>query len=165
MPSARHTPGRPPLLGVAYASRESAPLDVGRIDHLLERARQRNERLGVTGVLLYSGGCFLQYLEGPPAAVLATYEHIARDPGHHQLIELMHQPVPQRLFPDWSMAWRCTDLIGVSEPPPAPGLLFGPGRAGQPESPVLCLLAAFWNRRRSPVQPVAEVLGAAATSS
>jgi hypothetical protein len=57
--------------------------------------------------LLVSGGRrFLQVLEGPDQAVLATYARIQGDPRHRAFVLITCQGVAERAFGDWSMAYR-----------------------------------------------------------
>ena len=84
---------------------------------LLEQSRNRNGRAGVTGILLYRDGNFMQVLEGPRAAVDATHGRIQRDPRHRGLITLRNSGVPARSFPDWSMAFRNLELAGSGDIP------------------------------------------------
>ena len=75
------------LHALVYVSTARHRLSLDEIDHLLERARVRNEREGVTGVLLYNDGNFMQYLEGPAAGMSVVYAAIQRDALHAGLIE------------------------------------------------------------------------------
>lgn len=73
---------------------------------ILNSAVRHNRENDITGMLLYSGGNFLQVLEGPPDAVAATYQRIAQDPRHTNCFTLLEQDVPQRQFSQWSMGCR-----------------------------------------------------------
>lgn len=57
------------LQSLVYVSTASHHLSDAEISHLLGRARARNAHELVTGVLLYSHGNFMQYLEGPRAGM------------------------------------------------------------------------------------------------
>ncbi|MEM7508207.1 MAG: BLUF domain-containing protein [Pseudomonadota bacterium] len=73
---------------------------------LLDRARRKNAVNGLTGVLIFSNGSFLQALEGPEDVVQATFDAIAKDPRHHSVIILLDHEVETRSFPDWWMGWQ-----------------------------------------------------------
>ena len=48
---------------------------------MLTEARERNQQLGVTGLLLYKDGDFIQLLEGDKATVKALFQDsIRKDP-------------------------------------------------------------------------------------
>ena len=55
---------------------------------LLTSARFRNEHAGITGMLLYKDGNFMQALEGPEDAVRALYRRIEGDRRHRGLLVL-----------------------------------------------------------------------------
>ena len=72
---------------------------------LLKRSRGFNERAGITGVLMYGGGRFVQVLEGCPAAVRCLYARIAADPRHSRLEKLADGMLPRREFTEWHMSF------------------------------------------------------------
>ena len=84
---------------------------------LLARSRQNNEAAGLTGMLLYKEGSFMQVLEGEERAVLATHARIERDRRHRGLITLLKEPIAGRRFPEWSMALRELDSDEVQATP------------------------------------------------
>ena len=93
---------------VLYCSRNhlSASSDVtAEIDGILAASRANNSRDGITGVLLYSDGCFAQVLEGPLDAIEATFERIQCDPRHGEVTVIRSEPITARDFPEWSMAF------------------------------------------------------------
>lgn len=90
------------LLYMSTASREMAP---GEIDGMLQRARARNESLGITGALLHYGGRFVQVLEGEPAAVEQCFQRISADIRHGEITRIYSGPLAAPSFPDWSMRY------------------------------------------------------------
>lgn len=90
---------------LVYRSRETEPLGTLSLFNLLNLARQNNERLGITGHLLYADGMFTQCIEGPTQAIEQLWQTLQRD-ARHQDIELISRgPVAERRFVDWSMAF------------------------------------------------------------
>jgi blue light- and temperature-responsive anti-repressor len=90
---------------------------------LVRNARMRNRQLGITGMLLFEDGCFLQTLEGPPAHVDLVWNAIKRDPRHRD-IQIMSEHVSNaRLFSQWDLMLydrHCNTGAGAcSAPPPA----------------------------------------------
>jgi hypothetical protein len=65
-----------------YTSRLAEGVDYEVVTPILEISRQRNQALHISGVLVFDGERFAQWLEGPPASVLALVERIAADPRH-----------------------------------------------------------------------------------
>lgn len=70
---------------------------------LVGKARARNRKLSVTGMLLYEDGSFLQTLEGPPDKLDALWSSIKLDPRHEHIEVLSEHMVPARLFSDWDL--------------------------------------------------------------
>jgi Sensors of blue-light using FAD len=80
---------------------------------LLVKAREKNHRLGITGMLLYKDGDFMQALEGEEAVVRELFARVERDPRHDGIVVLLEEVVLQqddnaeeRIFPEWSMGFR-----------------------------------------------------------
>jgi len=73
---------------------------------LLEKARRNNESLGITGMLLYKDGNFMQMLEGPRENVLALMEKIKNDPRHSGVLVMIQEETTKREFDDWAMGFR-----------------------------------------------------------
>jgi hypothetical protein len=93
------------LWAVSYTSVAARPLSAGDLDALLQDAQAFNQGVGVSGVLCYDGGVFVQYFEGPEAAVRQVYERILASRLHQQLEELSYAPVQARQFDGWHMAF------------------------------------------------------------
>ena len=55
-----------PLVSLSYVSSAVRKLDDHELLEVLRVARKNNERLGVTGMLLYHDGNFMQILEALP---------------------------------------------------------------------------------------------------
>jgi hypothetical protein len=98
------------LFRMAYVSGAAVRFNQMMLFDLLEQAGERNVKAGITGMLLYKDGQFMQILEGPESAVKATFDRISRDPRHHGIIVLLKEKADERHFPDWSMAFRDLDL-------------------------------------------------------
>lgn len=112
------------------------------IEHLLTRARIRNQREQVTGVLLYDEGSFMQVIEGPQEGIERVFSAVLADPLHHSVLELLREPIEERDFDGWSMAYRAIG-VGLVNPDDA---LSAKLQAPQGDlSAVHHLLASFWN--------------------
>lgn len=80
--------------------------DVAReIGTILDVSRTLNVDESVTGALMFNDGCFAQVLEGPHDAVQETFERIQCDERHDNVRLLGLEPVAERGFGDWSMAY------------------------------------------------------------
>ena len=91
-----------------YASRQAVePVQVNDAVDAIVRASIRNNReVAITGLLLVHDGWFLQALEGPAEAVMATYRRILDDPRHKSARVLAAGPATAREFADWNMCAR-----------------------------------------------------------
>lgn len=90
------------LVRLLYASRAvNTSADV--IEDILSQSRQFNPTSGITGILVYGGGIFLQAIEGGRAAVNELYGHIVRDPRHRDVVLLHYHEISERRFGGWTM--------------------------------------------------------------
>jgi len=112
------------LKRVSYISRFSKPLTHDEIDQLATDAAERNRSLGVTGMLMSSGGIFYQVLEGPIDAVDSLFQKIAVDPRHTDVLVLsVQEEVEDRQFPSWAMKKVNLDEAAVTRLEPIKALL------------------------------------------
>jgi hypothetical protein len=90
------------LVRLLYASRalDTSP---DAIESILHQSRDHNPSTGVTGVLCYGGGIFLQALEGGRMAISELYGHIQRDPRHKDVVLLQYEEISERRFSGWTM--------------------------------------------------------------
>jgi hypothetical protein len=91
------------LVRLMYASRtpEGAAPEV--LAGILKQSKSNNASAGITGLLCFSDGIFLQVLEGGRRAVSALYHRIAADPRHHDVVLLSYAEITERRFAGWSM--------------------------------------------------------------
>ena len=103
------------LISLTYTSVATRLLSVTELVELIEQIRAKNERLGVTGLLLYSGGNVIQTLEGTSVAVGEVFDAIAADPRHGGVRLVERSEVDQRAFSTWSMGFRNVSAREVDE--------------------------------------------------
>ena len=94
-----------------YVSNTVDELGLGDLDHVLTASRRNNAMMGITGLLLFIDGGFLQMLEGEERAVRELYTRITSDPRHRNTRLMLDREVPARAFPEWSMGFErpCMD--------------------------------------------------------
>jgi len=90
------------LVRLLYASRAVNP-DSQAIEEILAKSREGNPGSGITGILCYGGGIFLQAIEGGRNAVNELYGHIQRDARHKDVILLHYEEIEERRFGSWTM--------------------------------------------------------------
>ena len=91
------------MIRLLYISTARQPIVPATLDDILRVSRRNNVRADVTGLLVVGGRRFLQALEGPDAAVEATFERIGRDPRHFAVVRLARDAVGTRQFGGWAM--------------------------------------------------------------
>lgn len=114
------------MRSIVYTSTQTRPITDIELAQILAVGREKNIALGVTGILAHKGDNCLGILEGEHAVVGARFEQVRVDPRHTNVRVLMDEPIAQRSFPDWSMAFQPIDPLlqhvpGFSD-------LFAPGR-------------------------------------
>lgn len=90
------------LVRLLYVSR-LADTSPDAIETILAQSRGHNPGSGITGVLCYGEGIFLQAIEGGRCAVNALYGQILRDPRHRQVELLHYEEIAERRFGCWTM--------------------------------------------------------------
>lgn len=94
------------LIQLMYVSSAAHSLTDGELERILESCTRHNAETGITGMLLYSEGNFMQVLEGSESAVTETYERICQDSRHTNFFLLSKDQIPRREFSAWNMGFR-----------------------------------------------------------
>lgn len=94
------------MIQLAYASSTRGLLTTGDIVKILAGSRVKNQKRGITGMLLYKGGNVLQIIEGENEEVLALFEVIQKDERHSGVIKLYQKNIDARDFPEWTMGFH-----------------------------------------------------------
>jgi hypothetical protein len=98
-----------------YLSSARAKFAEAALRGLLAVARNNNTVNGISGMLLYSDGNFIQYLEGEQDQVRATFDRIRRDGRHTGVFVVSEGAIEQRVFADWSMGFEEVDADAHDE--------------------------------------------------
>jgi len=94
----------PLLHQLVYCSRAADGVDDTAVARIVATAQRLNSAQGISGLLVWGGGMFFQWLAGPRAAITQRMDSIRRDPRHERVVILSEtEEVRERLFPDWSM--------------------------------------------------------------
>jgi hypothetical protein len=90
------------LVRLLYCSRA---VDTGAeaVEAILREARDHNPACGVTGILCYGDGVFLQCIEGGRMQVSALFATIQKDGRHRDVALLHYDEILERRFGGWSM--------------------------------------------------------------
>lgn len=101
------------LTRLVYLSTAAELLNTAQLEALLGVSRANNQRDGISGLLLYDDGNFIQAVEGDEAAVAALFARIAADPRHHDIRVVSREQVAGRMFADWAMAAGRLDRVAL----------------------------------------------------
>lgn len=94
------------MLNLIYVSTALRAFSDADLVALLNQSREKNTRLGITGMLLYKDLSFIQLLEGPDEAVRGLVSTINRDNRHTGILILLDRQIQQRRCPNWSMGFQ-----------------------------------------------------------
>jgi len=86
------------LYCISYVSTITKELNQSQLKELLDNVVHKNLNKGITGILLYNSGNFLQYLEGPEDKVKMLYDKIFKDIRHKDVIAILHKKVEVQYF-------------------------------------------------------------------
>lgn len=79
---------------------------VSVVGDIVKAAREKNAALNLTGILVFDGQHFCQYLEGPSSSVSSVLQSILEDNRHTDVRLQFHGPVDaERQFKDWAIAY------------------------------------------------------------
>ena len=90
------------LVRLLYASR-AVDTSPDAIESILTQSRQHNPITGITGILCYGGGIFLQAIEGGRQQVSDLFGHIQKDARHKDVALLHYEEISERRFGGWTM--------------------------------------------------------------
>ncbi len=90
------------LVRLLYASR-AVDTSADAIESILSQARQHNPVSGITGILCYGGGIFLQAIEGGRMPVSELFGTIQKDTRHKDVALLHYEEISERRFGGWTM--------------------------------------------------------------
>lgn len=93
-----------------YCSSICPVQSVSVVGDIVKAARDKNTSLSLTGILVFDGQRFCQYLEGPESSVASVLQSIHRDTRHTDVTLQFHGPVRgDRQFKDWAIAYAESD--------------------------------------------------------
>jgi hypothetical protein len=105
------------MIQICYSSQARKSFTPEQLTELLGKARTNNHALGVSGLLLYENGTFIQVLEGDPEKVAPLFDKIQRDYRHKQMLLIFKQEIEKRSFESWDMGFFHVDRKAVSQLP------------------------------------------------
>jgi hypothetical protein len=92
------------ITSLIYVSTARPGLDQEEFLAIMTVSQRNNQRLGITGLLVFNGFNFIQCLEGDRAAANDRLHCIGQDGRHSGMTILSHREAPGRQFGQWDMA-------------------------------------------------------------
>ncbi|MEZ5926740.1 MAG: BLUF domain-containing protein [Hyphomicrobiaceae bacterium] len=99
------------LVRCLYASRATELMATTELDRILEKSRRNNLACGITGLLCYRNGVFVQVLEGGRERVSALLCALYSDTRHTALQLLLLDEINERHFGSWNMGKVSIDAV------------------------------------------------------
>jgi len=111
-PGANDAPG---LFSFLYVSEMSRP-DAHELGRICEQSRLNNLRDGITGVLVFDGHAFCQFVEGSEGVIAALLTRLEGDERHRHMRLLQFGPRPgPRRFPLWRLGYAyCAEPSAIA---------------------------------------------------
>lgn len=105
------------MIQLVYRSQAVREISSKDILSILNTAEERNNRLQITGLLVYSNHRFMQLLEGESEHVYPLLEAIKQDPRHQDLEIMVDRLAETRCMPMWAMAFGALEsqLVGTEK--------------------------------------------------
>lgn len=97
------------MFQLIYVSGATRKMEADDIQAILKTSRERNRILGITGLLVFSEGTFIQVLEGEEKVVHLLADEIKRDNRHRNFMVVFEHEAENRAFRQWSMAFKELD--------------------------------------------------------
>lgn len=94
------------MFQIIYVSSATSQMSENDLIDLLSQCRTRNQAMGISGVLLYSEGNFIQVIEGTEDKLNAVYQRILEDERHTGSIIISKKKITERTFCEWSMGFK-----------------------------------------------------------
>lgn len=91
---------------IIYISTASHLMEQAELLALLAKAREFNQSRGITGLLLYKDGYFVQILEGARDCLKGLLDKIRNDSRHYGVVTISEGEIPHREFSEWAMGFR-----------------------------------------------------------
>jgi len=100
-----------PLSFFLYSSRLAPDCDPTEVGSIVKVAREFNASHGITGILVFDGERFTQYIEGPASEIDALVAKLRKDCRHTDFLQLnAGDDLEERRYATWSMGYSDVSL-------------------------------------------------------
>lgn len=104
------------MICMVYISSAKLGLTHGEILNIVEDSRVNNKKIGLTGLLLFNSGNFMQLVEGEEPVVDDLFKKIEKDRRHTDIKLLLKEPITHRNFSDWTMGFKNIEKLKETNP-------------------------------------------------
>lgn len=94
---------------LVYTSVGTKQFSESHLQALLIKCRCNNEKLNISGLLLYLDPFFIQILEGDDDILKSLFDKIKMDARHEKVRIMYHKPIEARSFASWTMGFHRTN--------------------------------------------------------
>ena len=94
------------LVSVLYVSSMCIAYTDIEMAYIVEKFQKANNIHNISGMLVYSNGNVMQYIEGSKNDIERLYKNIKSDPMHKNVITLLYEYTKERIFPDWCLNYK-----------------------------------------------------------
>lgn len=88
-----------------YISSATKSLARAEFLELVAQSQSNNDAVGITGILMYKDGNFMQVMEGDQELIAKLYSTIKVDPRHTLVSIIQEGPISLREYPGWSSSY------------------------------------------------------------
>ena len=88
---------------IIYVSSLNRNLDIGDLKEFSASFQYENKKRDMSGVLVFSQGVVMQYIEGSEKDIDALYKNIAKDVRHSSVIKIGEGYIKNKIFKSWDM--------------------------------------------------------------
>ena len=92
------------LFDLLYVSEMRAP-DAAEVGRICIQSRANNLRDSISGLLVFDGQAFCQYVEGPRPQIADLRDRLERDPRHRAMRVLKFAAAKKRRFASWRLGY------------------------------------------------------------
>lgn len=94
------------LFRLIYFSSAQPDISNQNIEEIVDVSRKNNEKLNISGMLLFINNKFIQVLEGSKKDVAEIFDKIKSDNRHTDIQVILKGYTNERSFPNWSMGLK-----------------------------------------------------------
>jgi Sensors of blue-light using FAD len=104
------------MRSIVYFSSATVPMPKAASEALRQECADNDSHVGITGMLLYQHGNFLQVIEGSAAVIRDMFARIVADPRHTSIRTISDRMIPCREFDGQAVGFKNLDALAEGTP-------------------------------------------------